>query len=85
MRDGRSRSAPPRMPYSASRATIAAMHVTLAQTLQWVAVGGGAWAIVRAGAAKGVLKPKAPDRCAACGRQKVRGACPCTDNGRRFR
>ena len=50
------------------------MHVTLTQTLQWVAVGGGAWAIVRAGAVKGVLRVKAPARCADCGLQKVRGA-----------
>jgi hypothetical protein len=55
------------------------MHLTLAQTIAWIATVGGAWAIVRAGAAKGVLKVKAPARCAACGRQKVRGRCPCTD------
>jgi hypothetical protein len=28
------------------------IHVTLSQTIAWVAVGGGAWAIVRAGAAR---------------------------------
>jgi hypothetical protein len=61
------------------------MQVTLAQAAGWVAVGCGAWAIVRAGAAKGVLRLKAPGRCAACGRQKVGGRCPCNDNGRRFR
>ena len=55
------------------------MHITLAQTVAWVATLGGAWAIVRAGSAKGVIKLKAPVRCAACGRQKVRGRCPCTD------
>jgi hypothetical protein len=55
------------------------MHITLAQAVAWVATLGGAWGIVRAGAAKGVLKMKAPTRCAACGRQKVRGHCPCTD------
>ncbi len=58
------------------------MHFTLAQAVAWVAMFGGAWAIVRAGAAKGVLKVKAPSRCAACGRQKVWGHCPCTDDPR---
>ena len=57
------------------------MHVTLAQAAGWVAAGGGAWAIVRAGAAKGVLRVKGPGRCAACGRQKVWGRCPCTQGG----
>jgi hypothetical protein len=58
------------------------MHLTLAQSIAWVATFGGAWAIVRAGAAKGVLKVKAPARCAACGRQKVWGRCLCTDDAR---
>jgi hypothetical protein len=61
------------------------MHITLAQTVAWVATVGGAWAIVRAGAAKGVIKLKAPVRCAACGRQKIRGRCPCTDDPRSLR
>jgi hypothetical protein len=56
------------------------MHVTLAQVSAWVAAGGGAWAIVRAAEARGALRPKAPARCAACGRQKARGRCPCTDD-----
>jgi hypothetical protein len=57
------------------------MHVTLSQTISWVAAGGGAWAIVRAGAAKGMLRVKAPARCAACGRQRARRRCPCTEDG----
>jgi hypothetical protein len=61
------------------------MHITLAQTIAWVATLGGAWAIVRAGAAKGVIKLKAPVRCAACGRQKIKGRCPCTDDPRSLR
>jgi len=56
------------------------MHVTLTQAAGWVAAGAGGWAIVRAAAAKGVLKVKAPGRCAACGRQKVWGRCPCTED-----
>jgi hypothetical protein len=62
-----------------------ATHFTLTQAADWVAVGLGAWALVRAGAAKGVLRVKAPARCASCGRRKVWGGCPCTDNRRRFR
>ena len=56
------------------------MYLTLAQAVAWVATFGGAWAIVRAGAAKGVLKVKEPVRCAACGRQRVWGRCPCNDD-----
>ena len=61
------------------------MHFTLAQAVAWVATLGGAWTIVRAGAAKGVLKMKAPSRCAACGRQMAWGRCPCTDDARDLR
>lgn len=63
----------------------AAMHFTLTQAANWVAVGLGAWALVRAGAAKGVLRVKAPARCVSCGRQKVWGRCLCTDNRRSLR
>jgi len=54
-------------------------HVTFAEAVAWVAVGGGAWAIARAAEARGVLRLKAPARCAACGRHKSWGRCPCTD------
>jgi hypothetical protein len=63
----------------------AAMDFTLAQAADWVAVGLGAWVLVRAGAAKGVLRVKAPVRCVSCGRQKVWGRCLCTENRRRLR
>jgi len=56
------------MRLSARTATIQVMHVALAQTVGCVAVAGVAWAMVRAGAAKGALRVKAPARCAACGR-----------------
>jgi len=56
------------------------MHVTFAQASAWVAVGGGALAIVRAAQLRGVLRRKAPARCAACGRLKASGRCPCTDD-----
>jgi hypothetical protein len=61
------------------------MQITLAQAVAWVATLGGAWALVRAGATKGVLKVKAPAGCAACGRHKVWGRCPCTDDPTSFR
>jgi hypothetical protein len=54
-------------------------HVTLQQTIAWIAAGAGAWMMVRAGAAKGVVKVKASVHCASCGRQKIHGRCPCTD------
>ena len=78
------------MPWPGLAATIGlmdgeAMQFTLTQAANWVAVGLGAWLLVRAGAAKGVLRVKAPARCASCGRQKVWGRCPCTDNRRRLR
>lgn len=56
------------------------MHATLAQAAPWFAAAGCGWAMVRAGAAKRLIKAKPPARCAACGRQKVRGRCPCTDD-----
>jgi hypothetical protein len=49
------------------------------------AAAGAAWVMVRMGAAKGVLRVKAPARCAACGRQRVWGRCPCTDDQGRLR
>jgi hypothetical protein len=55
------------------------MHMTFAQAVAWIATFGGAWVMVRAGAAKGMLKVKAPARCASCGRTKAWGRCPCTD------
>jgi len=54
------------------------MHLTLIQAAAWVAPAAGAWAIVRAGTAMSVLKARTPARCAACGRQKVWGQCPCS-------
>ena len=61
------------------------MHITVAEAGRWVATFGGAWAIVRAGVAKGVLRVKAPSRCAACGRHKTWGRCPCIDDPRSLR
>jgi hypothetical protein len=58
------------------------MHIAFAQAVAWIASLAGAWALVRAGAAKGALKVKGPARCAACGRHKVWGRCPCTEDSR---
>jgi hypothetical protein len=66
------------MRLAAPTGTIDGMHVVLAQTAGCAAVAGVAWAMVRAGVAKGALRVKAPARCAACGRQKVWGSCSCT-------
>jgi len=54
------------------------MHLTLAQSVSWIAMGGGAWAIIRAATTKGLLKARTPARCAACGRRRSWGRCPCT-------
>jgi hypothetical protein len=45
------------------------------------AAAGAAWMMVRIGAAKKQLRVKTPVRCAACGRRRVRGSCPCTARG----
>ena len=55
------------------------MHFTIAQSFAAVSTGGAAWLMVRAGAAKGMLKIKAPERCAACGRRRAGRACRCLD------
>src|SRR5215831_13525943 len=54
-------------------------QVTTHQVVAWIAAGGGAWMMVRAFVAKGVLKMRAPSHCAACGRKRVDGRCRCTD------
>ena len=61
------------------------MHAMYAQLPGCVAAAIGAWVLVRAGAAKGALMVKAPARCAACGRQKIWGRCPCTDDRKEHR
>jgi hypothetical protein len=53
------------------------MGLTLSQLVVWIAVGAGAWLLVRGLEAKGVMRLGEPRRCAACGRQLGRGACPC--------
>jgi hypothetical protein len=54
------------------------MHFTLAQTLSVATTLGAGWLMVRIGAAKSALKIKRPERCAACGRTRVRRRCECT-------
>jgi hypothetical protein len=54
------------------------MHLTAAQAVAWVATAAAAWLMVRAGAAKGAVRVKVKSRCAACGRRRNRGLCPCT-------
>jgi hypothetical protein len=68
------------MPVPALAATMRFMDGSAIDLTAWIAAGGCGWAMVRAGVAKGMLKVKAPARCAACGRQKLFGRCPCTDD-----
>jgi hypothetical protein len=55
------------------------MHFTLAQSLAAASTAAAAWLMVRVGAAKGALKIRTPERCAACGRHRTRRACRCLD------
>jgi len=55
------------------------MHLTLAQSGTWTATLAAAWLMVRSGEAKRLLKVKAPRRCPACGRTRLRNGCSCTE------
>jgi hypothetical protein len=66
------------MPIQAVAGTMRLMDGSAIDFTAWAAVGGSAWAMVRAGVAKKMLNLKEPERCAACGRQKRFGRCPCT-------
>jgi hypothetical protein len=50
------------------------MHATVTA----ISTAAAVWLMVRAGAAKGVLRIRVESRCAACGRRRVHGDCPCT-------
>ena len=55
------------------------MHLTVAQSMAYVATISAGWLMVRAGVAKGQLKVKAPASCPSCGRKRSRNQCPCTE------
>ena len=55
------------------------MHLTVAQSMAYVATISAGWLMVRAGVAKGQLKVKAPTSCPSCGRKRSGNHCPCTD------
>jgi hypothetical protein len=53
------------------------MHLTMAQSFSAISTVAVARVMVRLGAAKGALQVKVADRCAACGRKRTHGRCPC--------
>jgi osmotically-inducible protein OsmY len=62
----------------AGAATMTFMHLTLAQSVAWVATGAAGWLMVRAGSAKRALGVKTASRCASCGRRREgRQRCEC--------
>jgi hypothetical protein len=80
LREFRSRSrASPTYDDGVSSHASSMTQVTTHQVVAWIAAGGGAWMMVRAFAAKGIVKMRAPSHCAACGRKRVHGRCRCTD------
>jgi hypothetical protein len=56
------------------------MHLTIAQSFSAVSTAAIAWLMVRLGASKGALQVKVADRCAACGRVRTKGRCPCSSD-----
>jgi hypothetical protein len=57
------------------------MHMTMTQSFSLVSTVAVAWVMVRLGASKGALRIKVADRCAACGRKRNHGRCPCSEAG----
>jgi hypothetical protein len=54
------------------------MHLTLAQSFPLVSTLVAGWLMVKIAVAKGAVKVKQADRCAACGTRRDRGQCRCT-------
>jgi len=54
------------------------MHMTLTQSVAAISTGAGALLMVKAGASKGLVKIRTPEKCASCGRRRIAGRCPCT-------
>jgi hypothetical protein len=55
------------------------MTLTLQQSLAMISTGVAGWLMLRAGTAKQRVVYKV-SRCAACGRRRQGGPCPCTRN-----
>ena len=53
------------------------MHLTVQQSFAMFSTLGAGWMMVRAGRSKRVLKARV-SHCAACGRRRGIGPCPCT-------
>ena len=66
------------MPEPTRTRTIQSMHMTMAESFSVVSTLAVAWMMVRLGSTKGALKVKVAERCAACGRKRTHGRCPCT-------
>jgi hypothetical protein len=54
------------------------MHLTVAQSMAYIATISAGWLMVRAGVAKNQLKIKASRSCPSCGRKRSNNQCPCT-------
>jgi hypothetical protein len=55
------------------------MHLTVAQSMAYIATLSAGWLMVRAGMAKGQLKVKTPASCSSCGRKRSGNHCSCTE------
>jgi hypothetical protein len=53
--------------------------LSLTQALTLASTTGAGWLILRAGVAKKKIRRRELDRCAACGRRRVGGRCPCSE------
>ena len=53
------------------------MHLPLAQSLLFVSTSGAGWLMLQAGFGKRILRRRELIRCAACGKRRAGGRCPC--------
>jgi hypothetical protein len=58
------------------------VHTTTQQAIAMLSTLGAGWMMTRVGVSKRMLKQKI-SYCAACGRRRGPGRCPCTGDGRR--
>jgi hypothetical protein len=56
------------------------VHLTFTQALVWASTGVAASMMTKLGVTKRTLTIKSPARCAACGRRRRSGLCPCATN-----
>jgi hypothetical protein len=53
------------------------MHLTSSGAFAAISTVSVGWLMIRAGSAKGLLRIRVENRCAACGRRRKHGRCPC--------